>query len=240
MGVAERPALYSAYSSVRKVCADVERDGDVGRLLVTEHVDEHRGEPVDGVGVLAGAGREVLGGQREEGAVGERMAVKKEKSTHAWQPRPSHPQPPKGHGEPAARPRSVPARHRGDEPELAHAAHGHRGDGGVSGPSGRHHAGRGQHPALRPAPRRGVSGARRDPRLHRGGTARGTGPGRRGPRHQRDAPPRCARRGGHRRRDCPQPGQHRGVLRDPHHRRGGQAGVHEPVQRPHPRAPPGA
>ncbi len=54
---------------------DVEGDGEVGRLLVAQHVDEHRGEAVDGVGVLAGRGGEVLHRQRVERAVGQRVAV---------------------------------------------------------------------------------------------------------------------------------------------------------------------
>ena len=58
----------------------VEGDRDVGRLLVAQHVDQHRGEAVDGVGVLAGGGREVLDRQREERAVGQRVAVEQEQA----------------------------------------------------------------------------------------------------------------------------------------------------------------
>ena len=58
--------------------APVERDGDVRRLLVPQHVDQHRREPVDGVRRLPRRGREVLGGQREEGTVGERVPVEQE------------------------------------------------------------------------------------------------------------------------------------------------------------------
>ena len=57
---------------------DVEGDRDVGGLLVPQHVDEHRGEAVDGVGRLAGRGREVLDRQGEEGPVGQRVAVEQE------------------------------------------------------------------------------------------------------------------------------------------------------------------
>ena len=53
----------------------VEGDSDVGRRLVAEHVDQHRGEPEDAVGVLTGDGGEVLHREGEEGAVGDRVAV---------------------------------------------------------------------------------------------------------------------------------------------------------------------
>jgi hypothetical protein len=49
----------------------VERHRDVGRLLVTKDVHQHRGESVDGVRVLAVGGREVLHRQREERSVGQ-------------------------------------------------------------------------------------------------------------------------------------------------------------------------
>src|SRR5699024_2065420 len=57
------------------VAGDVEGHRHVGGFLVPEQVDQHRGEAVDGVGDLAGAGGEVLGGQGEEGPVGHRVAV---------------------------------------------------------------------------------------------------------------------------------------------------------------------
>ncbi len=41
--------------------AAVERHRDMGGLLVPEHVDQHRGEPVDSVRWLTGGGGEVLG-----------------------------------------------------------------------------------------------------------------------------------------------------------------------------------
>jgi hypothetical protein len=53
----------------------VERDGEVRRPLVAQHVDEHGREAVDGVGVLAGGGGEVLHRQGEERPVGHRVAV---------------------------------------------------------------------------------------------------------------------------------------------------------------------
>ena len=58
--------------------AAVERDRDVRRLLVAQHVDEHRGEAVDGVGRLPGRGGEVLRRQREERPVGQRMPVEQQ------------------------------------------------------------------------------------------------------------------------------------------------------------------
>ncbi len=56
----------------------VEGDRDVGRDLVPQHVDQHRGEPVDGVGVLPRSGGEVLHRQGEERAVGQRVAVEEQ------------------------------------------------------------------------------------------------------------------------------------------------------------------
>ena len=56
----------------------VEGDREVGRQLVAQRVDEHRGEAVDRVGRLTGRGREVLHRQRVEGAVGQRVAVEQE------------------------------------------------------------------------------------------------------------------------------------------------------------------
>ena len=80
-GVLLRLALYSAYSREPEgLPRDVEGDRDVGRLLVAQHVDQHRGEAVDRVGVLAGRGREVLDRQREERAVGQRVAVEQEQA----------------------------------------------------------------------------------------------------------------------------------------------------------------
>ena len=55
-------------------------DGDVGRRLVPQDVDQHRGEAVDRVGGLPGGGREVLDGQREEGAVGQRVPVEQQQA----------------------------------------------------------------------------------------------------------------------------------------------------------------
>ena len=67
----------------------VEGHADVGRLLVAEHVDQHRGEAVDGIGVLALDRREVLDREREEGAVGQRVAVEQEQARGLWHARDS-------------------------------------------------------------------------------------------------------------------------------------------------------
>jgi hypothetical protein len=56
----------------------VEGDGQMGGLLVPQHVDEHRREAVDGVGRLPGGGGEVLHRQREERPVGQRVAVQEQ------------------------------------------------------------------------------------------------------------------------------------------------------------------
>ena len=58
----------------------VERHGQVGRRLVAQHVDEHRREPVHGIGVLARRRREVLHGQGEERSVRDRVAVDEQES----------------------------------------------------------------------------------------------------------------------------------------------------------------
>ena len=60
----------------------IERDRDVGRDLVAQRVDEHRGEAEHRVRGLPGRGREVLRRQRVERAVRERVAVEEQ------QPRP--------------------------------------------------------------------------------------------------------------------------------------------------------
>ncbi len=90
-----------------------------------------------------------------------------------------------------------------------------------------HDAGRGQHPALRPAARRRLGGARRDPRLDRVGAPRVAGQGRGRRRHQRHPPPLGDAAG-------PSPAWrtaiHRGRsmrdLRGRHHRRARHARVH--------------
>ena len=61
-----------------RVPRDVEAHREVGGLLVAQQVDQHRGEAVDRVGGLPGAGAEVLRRQREERAVGQRVAVEQQ------------------------------------------------------------------------------------------------------------------------------------------------------------------
>ncbi len=58
--------------------AAVEGHGDVGRLLVSEDVDEHGREAVHGVGGLARGRREVLRRQGEERPVSQRVPVEQE------------------------------------------------------------------------------------------------------------------------------------------------------------------
>ena len=58
--------------------APVEGHRDMRRLLVAQHVDQHRGETVDRVGRLPGRGGEVLDRQCEECPVGQRMTVEEE------------------------------------------------------------------------------------------------------------------------------------------------------------------
>ena len=58
-------------------------DRDVGRDLVAQHVDQHRGEAVDGVGVLPRGGGEVLHREGEERPVGQGVAVQQQE---AWAP----------------------------------------------------------------------------------------------------------------------------------------------------------
>ena len=125
----------------------VEGHGDVGRLLVAQHVDQHRGEAVDRVGVLAGRGREVLHRQREERAVGQRVAVEQEEASRTPRLYPG-------------RRRRAGWRHERRRPDRRRVLGDAQGMGGLndrwassssrSPPSGSSdHAGRGQHPALR-------------------------------------------------------------------------------------------
>jgi hypothetical protein len=157
---------------------DVEGHRDVGGRLVAQQVDEHRGEAVDGIGVLAGLRGEVLGRQRVERAIGERMAVEQQEPGHVWQPRAHDRQ----HSRRAQHPRRAylpvdvrPGRLVGcrldqrDRPGALHDRMGVRLT--EAGPAGSwHDAGRGQHPALRLAARRCLGGPRRrpgvDPRGH--------------------------------------------------------------------------
>src|SRR6202000_1433932 len=66
--------------------AAFEGHGDLRGLLVAQHVDQHRGEAVDGVGRQACGRREVLHRERAPGPVGERGAVEKQQRIrHPWQ-----------------------------------------------------------------------------------------------------------------------------------------------------------
>jgi hypothetical protein len=61
-----------------RLARHVERDGDVGGLLVAQHVDEHRREPEDGVRGLPRGGGEVLRRQRMERPVRRGMSVEQQ------------------------------------------------------------------------------------------------------------------------------------------------------------------
>ncbi|CAB4851970.1 unannotated protein [freshwater metagenome] len=63
---------------------DVECHRDVRGLLIAQAVDQHRGEPVDRIGGLAGARGEVLDGEGVERAICERVAVEQEKPGPCW------------------------------------------------------------------------------------------------------------------------------------------------------------
>ena len=63
-----------------RLAGHVERDRDVRRVLVAHDVDQHRGEAVDGVGRLAGRGREVLDREGVERAVGQRVPVEQQQA----------------------------------------------------------------------------------------------------------------------------------------------------------------
>ena len=237
VGVAERPALYSGYSAGPEGLArHVEGHPDVGRRLVAQHVDQHRGEAVDGIRVLAGARREVLDREGEEGPVGQRVSVEEEE-LHAWQP--SH------HDRHAPTP---PTRTAGDRPDLMAAAAALRAMNpdslmdrmgievleasperlvatmpveGNTQPYGLLHGGA----SVVLAETLGSIGAA----LHAG-----PGQGRRRPRHQRHPPPGGALGPRHRHRHADQPGPHAGLLRGRRHRRRRPAHLHEPDHLPDP------
>ena len=92
----------------------------------------------------------------------------------------------------------------------------------------------GQHPALRPAPRRRLGGARRDAGVDRRRPARRPRQGGRRPRHQRHPPPGGPLGPGDRHGHADQPGPHPGLLRGRRHRRPGPPGLHEPDHLPDP------
>ena len=74
----------------------IEGDEDAVGFLILDDVGEHRGEPEDGVGDLPAGGRHV-GGQGEEGAVRQRVAVDEEVRAHGA----DLPQPASGRSDPS-------------------------------------------------------------------------------------------------------------------------------------------
>ncbi len=85
-GGGTRGLVVGVLLGAERLARHVERDGDVSGVLVAQHVDEHRREAVDAVGVLTRARREVLHREGEERAIGKGMTVKNKEATHAWQP----------------------------------------------------------------------------------------------------------------------------------------------------------
>ena len=73
VGLVERVGLRT-----EGLARDVERCGDVAGLLVTEQIDQHRGEAVDRIGGLPCRRAEILRGQGEERPVGQRVAIEQE------------------------------------------------------------------------------------------------------------------------------------------------------------------
>ena len=73
-----------------RAAGHVEGHRDVRGSLVAQHVDQHRGEPEDGVGRLTGRGGEVLHRQGEERAVGQGVPVEQQEpgrcGTHVGEP----------------------------------------------------------------------------------------------------------------------------------------------------------
>ena len=183
-----------------RVPSHVERHCQVRGRLVAQGVDEHRGEPVDRVGRLPGGGREVLDREREEGAVGDRVAVEQQEprtggggglGAHVVEPsQRCHASTvasvtdnltftlPDGSPDYAAINSSSPLLLRMGI-VLTEATPDRLGG---------HDAGGGQHPAVRPAARRSIGGPRGDARLVRRDVRRRAraGGGRRG--HQRHPP----------------------------------------------------
>ena len=104
---------------------------------------------------------------------------------------------------------------------------------GLPRAGGRHDAGGGQHPAVRPAARRCVVRAGRDARLGRGALhAQEASAGRARRRHLRDPPPVGPVGHGHRGRDAAPPGRLGGHVRDRDHRRERRPGLHGPADLP--------
>ena len=159
------------------VARDVERDREVGRLLVLlQQVEQHRDEAVDGVRVLPVAGHETVDRQGVERPERERVAVDDQEGRlfrvrHGAQPteRPPTPHRPRWSANDDPTPTDL-------DPELV-ARVGDSGGGAladkmgieflelVGGALGRADARRGQPPGRRPAARRRPRRARRIARL---------------------------------------------------------------------------
>src|SRR5690606_19473583 len=67
--------VFGVLARAEREARDVEGDGEVGGLLLLQQVEQHRDEPVDGVGVLTVARHEAVGRQRIERRERQRMAV---------------------------------------------------------------------------------------------------------------------------------------------------------------------
>ncbi len=67
--------VFRVFGEPEGLSRQIEGNTHVGRLFVSQHVDQHRCEAVDGVRRLAGGGVEILHGEREEGAISQRVAV---------------------------------------------------------------------------------------------------------------------------------------------------------------------
>ena len=78
-GLAAGALVLRVLARAERLPRDVERDREVGRLLLLEQQEQHRDEAVDRVGVLAVAGREAVDRQGVEGPECERMAVDEQK-----------------------------------------------------------------------------------------------------------------------------------------------------------------
>ena len=74
--------VFGVLVEPERLAGDVERDGHVRRLLVTQHVDQHRREAEHRIGALTRRGREVLDREGEEGTVGDGMAVDQQEAVH--------------------------------------------------------------------------------------------------------------------------------------------------------------
>ena len=74
-GLAAVALVLRVLARAERLARDVERDGEVGRLLVLQEQEEHRQEPVDRVGVLPVVRGEAVDREGVEGPECQRMAV---------------------------------------------------------------------------------------------------------------------------------------------------------------------